>query len=196
MSQQRSRKRPIQPDASPEAPPPHKRPHRSGGVEPESIQEQILRLNPETLEKAYEIAEILRDASKMRLEADEEWYKDGGKRRLADSQEDIQLTRIGYEEEEHLATRQRELDVLKTALETRQGFQKGKDISAELDRVETKIRMKREMLRREFDRLAAQARALDMPSLVKLTEHYACGIIGVVRAQEEEGNGEGKEVDE
>ncbi|KAF5702518.1 hypothetical protein FMUND_13431 [Fusarium mundagurra] len=54
----------LQQDTSSEPPPPARKPHRLGGVEPEFIQEQMLRLDPEALQKAYEVVELLRDASK------------------------------------------------------------------------------------------------------------------------------------
>ncbi|KAF5578331.1 hypothetical protein FPCIR_11581 [Fusarium pseudocircinatum] len=59
----------LQHDTGSEPPPPARKPRRSGGVEPESIQEQILKLNPEALQKAYEVAKLLRDASKTLLSA-------------------------------------------------------------------------------------------------------------------------------
>ncbi|KAF5576272.1 hypothetical protein FPCIR_12701 [Fusarium pseudocircinatum] len=182
MNTRPARKRSFQHGTSPALPQPAKRPRRSGGVEPESIQEQILKLNPDALQKAYQVVEMSRDASKMRLGADEEWWKDGG-----------------YEEEqEHFEKRERELETLSTAIKTREGFQQGKDQSAGLDEVEGKIRVKREIIRRKFDGLAAQARALDIPFLVNLTRLHCSGSVNLERATDEEGgdSGEGKEVEE
>ncbi|KAF5682110.1 hypothetical protein FDENT_7807 [Fusarium denticulatum] len=194
MNTRPARKRSFQQGTSPAPPQPAKRPRRSGGVEPESIQEQILKLNPEALQKAYQVVEMSRDASKMRLSADEEWWKDGGKG-LADFQGDIQLRKLGYEEEqEHFEKRERELETLNTAIKTREGFQQGKEQSAELDEVEGKIRVKREIIRRKFDDLAAQARGLDMPFLVNLTRLHCSGSVHLERATDEEGVDNGEEV--
>ncbi|KAG4291587.1 hypothetical protein FPRO06_13808 [Fusarium proliferatum] len=125
-------------------------------MEPDSIQAQILRLRPQDLEEALEIVKLLRESSKTRLDADEQWYEDGG-----------------YEEEQtHLAARERELETIEMGIKIRQGFQQAKDKSAELDREETKIRVKREKIRRDLDDLATQARSLDLPYLAKLTGHH------------------------
>ncbi|KAF5600021.1 hypothetical protein FPANT_2832 [Fusarium pseudoanthophilum] len=198
MNTRLTRKRSFQQGTSPATPQPAKRPRITDGMEPKSIQEQILKPNPEALQKAYQVVEMSCDASKMRLGADEEWWKDGGKG-PADSQGDIQLMKPGYkEEQDHFAKRERELETLRTAIKTREGFQQGKDQSAELDKVEEKIRAKREIIRGNFDDLAAQARALDMPFLVELTKLHSSGSVDLERATDKErgDNGEDKEVKE
>ncbi|KLP05079.1 uncharacterized protein FFB20_09097 [Fusarium fujikuroi] len=153
MNLRQSGKRPFEQDTSE---PPAKRPRRSAGMEPDSIEAQILRLCPQDLEEALEIVKLLRESSKTRLDADEQWYEDGG-----------------YEkEQEHLAARERELETTERGIKIRQGFQQANDKSAELDREERKIRVKREEIRRELDGLAAQARSLDLRYLAKLTGHH------------------------
>ncbi|KAF5638969.1 uncharacterized protein FTJAE_5040 [Fusarium tjaetaba] len=197
MNTRPTRKRSLQQGTSPAIPQPAKRPRITGGMEPESIQEQILKLDPQALQRAYQVVQMSRDASKMRLGADAEWWKDGGKGPT--EFRDIQLMKLGYkEEQEHFEKRERELETLRMAIKSRQGFQQGKDQSAELDKVEEKIRAKREMIRRKFDGLAAQARALDMPFLVNLTRLHCSGWVNLERATDKEGedNGEDKEVEE
>ncbi|KAF5618472.1 hypothetical protein F25303_12996 [Fusarium sp. NRRL 25303] len=162
MNTRSTRKRPFQQDTS-ELPPPAKRPRRAGGVESESIQVQLLRLFPEDLQHQYEVIQLLHEASKTRLAAGARWYKDGG-----------------YEEElQYLVESERELDILQMGIKTREGFQKGKDKIAELDREEKKMRVEREKIRREFEDLAVQARSLDIPFLVKLAGGFCGGNIGV-----------------
>lgn len=76
MNLRQSGKRPFEQDTSE---PPAKRPRRSAGMEPDSIEAQILRLRPQDLEEALEIVKLLRESSKTRLDAGEQWYEDGGK---------------------------------------------------------------------------------------------------------------------
>ncbi|KAF5555104.1 hypothetical protein FNAPI_6233 [Fusarium napiforme] len=197
MNTRLARKRSFQQGTSPATPQPAKRPRITGGMEPESNQEQILKLDPQALRKAYQVVQMSRDASKVRLGADKEWWKDGGK--VPADFRDIPLMKLGYKEEhEHLEKRERELETLRTAIKTREGFQQGMDQSAQLDKVEEKISAKREMIRRKFDGLAAQARALDMPFLVNLTRLHCSGSVDLERATDDEGrdNGEGKEVED
>lgn len=83
-------------------------------------------------------------------------------------------------------------------IKIRQGFQQAKDKSAELDREETKIRVKRvkirvkrEKIRRDLDDLATQARSLDLPYLAKLTGHHCVRRTSVEAAMDK---AEGEEV--
>lgn len=184
MNTRSTRKRPFQQDTS-ELPLLAKRPRRAGKVEPESIQVQLLRLFPEDLQHQYEVIQLLHEASKTRLAAGARRYKDGCKG-AANSQEDIQLTRMGYEEEHgYLVERERELDILEMGIKMREGFQQAKDKIAELDREERKVRMEREKIQREFDDLAVQARSLNISSLVKLAGGFHGGSIGMEPATDE-----------
>lgn len=90
-----------------------------------------------------------------------------------------------------MVERERELDILEMGIKTREGFQKGKDKIAELDREERKMRVEREKIQREFDDLAVQARSLDIPFLVKLAGGFCGGSSGVELAMDK---GEEEEV--